>query len=151
MLISIMSRFIPVSATRVTGSRKSTTRPAGVRLVQSKGPLARYVKLRVVHAPGMPGTFFPPPRFSDPDMHHGTCVTDVPRCMPGSLTNGFLWSPWRENVPGIPDACATRDFVYLVRGPWCSFAMLRKAACVCNELPVVMVPWSSISFLQVNT
>ena len=25
------------------------------------GPLARYVKLRVAHAPGMPGTFSPPP------------------------------------------------------------------------------------------
>ena len=26
------------------------------------GPLARYVKLRVAHAPGIPGTFSPPPR-----------------------------------------------------------------------------------------
>ena len=34
---------------------------------------------------------------SDPDMHHGTCVTHVPWCMPGSLTNGFLWSRWRGN------------------------------------------------------
>ena len=25
------------------------------------GPLTRYVKLRVAHAPGMPGTFSPPP------------------------------------------------------------------------------------------
>ena len=55
------------------------------------GPLARYVKLRVAHAPGMPGAFSPPPRVSDPDMHHGTCVTHVPWCMPGSLTSGFLW------------------------------------------------------------
>ena len=37
--------------------------------------------------------------------------------MPGSLTNGFLWSRWRENAPGIPGACATRNFAYLVRGP----------------------------------
>ena len=59
------------------------------------GPLARYVKLRVAHAPGMPGTFFPPPRVSDPDMHHGTCVTHVPGCMPGSLSSGFLWTRWR--------------------------------------------------------
>ena len=44
------------------------------------------------HAPGMPGTFSPPPRLSDPDMHHGTCGTHVPWCMPGSLTSGFLWS-----------------------------------------------------------
>ena len=54
-------------------------------------PLTRYVKLRA-HAPGMPGTFSPPPRVSDPDMHHVTCVTQVPWCMPGSLTSGFLWS-----------------------------------------------------------
>ena len=59
------------------------------------GPLARYVKLRVAHAPGMPGTFSPPPRVGDPDMHHGTSVTYVPWCMPGSLTSGFLWSWWR--------------------------------------------------------
>ena len=56
------------------------------------GPLSRYVKLRVVHAPGMPGKFSPPPRVSDPDMHHGTCVTHVPWCTPGSLTSGFIWS-----------------------------------------------------------
>ena len=36
------------------------------------GPLARYIKLRVAHATGMPGMFSPPPRVSDPDMHHGT-------------------------------------------------------------------------------
>ena len=59
---------------------------------QPYGPLARYAKLRVAHAPGMPGTFSPPPRISDSDMHHGTCVTHVPWCMPGSLTCGFLWS-----------------------------------------------------------
>ena len=59
------------------------------------GPLARYVKLRVTHAPGMPGTLSPTTRVSDPDMHYGTCVTHVPRCMPGSLTTGFLWCRWR--------------------------------------------------------
>ena len=30
-----------------------------------------------------------------PDMHHGTCVTHVPWCMPGSLTSGFIWSLWQ--------------------------------------------------------
>ena len=58
------------------------------------GPLARYVILRVAHAPGMPGTFSSPPWVSDPDMHHGTCVTHVPWCMPRLLTSGFLWSRW---------------------------------------------------------
>ena len=43
----------------------------------------------------MPGTLSPPQRVSDPDMHHGTCVTHVPWCMSGSLTSGFLWNRWR--------------------------------------------------------
>ena len=67
------------------------------------------------YGPGMPGTFSPPPRISDPDMHHGTCVTHVPWCMPGSLTSDFLWSRRRGNVPGIPGACATCNVTYLVR------------------------------------
>ena len=48
------------------------------------------------------------PLFSYLVMHHGTCVTHVPRCMSGSLTRGG-----GENVPGIPVACATRNFAYL--------------------------------------
>ena len=90
------------------------------------GLLAKYVKLCVAYALGMPGTFSPPLRVSDPDMHHVTCVTHVPWCMPGSLTSGFLWSLRRENVPCIPDACATRTFTCLARGScqkkgvWCT-------------------------------
>ena len=53
------------------------------------------------------------PLVGDPDMHHGTCVTHVPWCMSGSLTRDD-----GENVPGIPGACATRNFAYLARGPW---------------------------------
>ena len=34
-------------------------------LSRHNGPLARYVKLRVAHAPGMSGKFSPPPRVSD--------------------------------------------------------------------------------------
>ena len=47
---------------------------------------------RVTHAPGMPGTFSPPPRVSDSDMHHNTWVTHVSWCRQGSLTSGFRWS-----------------------------------------------------------
>ena len=51
----------------------------------------------------MAGTFSPPQRVSDPDMHHGTCVTHVPWCMPGSLTSGFLWSRCRgKTFPAFP-------------------------------------------------
>ena len=74
------------------------------------GCLTKYVELWVAYAPGMPGTFPPPPWVSNPDMHHGTCVTHVPWCMPGSQTSG------RENVPGIPGACANRNFTSLLRG-----------------------------------
>ena len=55
--------------------------------IGNHGPSTRYLKLRVLRAPGMLRTFSPPPRVNDPDMHHGTC-------MPGSLS-GFLWSQWR--------------------------------------------------------
>ena len=51
------------------------------------------------------------PLVSDPGMHHGTCVKHVPWSMSGSLTGRG-----GENVPGIPGACTTRNFMYLVRG-----------------------------------
>ena len=56
------------------------------------GPLARYVKLRVAHTPGILGTFPQSKRVSDPDMHHSTCMTHLPWRMLGSLTSGFIWS-----------------------------------------------------------
>ena len=59
------------------------------------GPLTRYVKLRIAHAPEMPGTFFLPPRISAPDLRDDMCVMHVPWCMPGSLTSSCLWSWWR--------------------------------------------------------
>ena len=82
-------------------------------------PLARYVILRVARAPGMPGTFSPPPQFSDPDLHHGTCVTHVPWCMSGSLTRSFLWSRSRgKTFPAFLAHARSVIFLYLVRGPW---------------------------------
>ena len=70
---------------------------------EDHGVFSIYVKLWVAHAPGMPGTFSPPPQFNDPDMHHGTCVTHVPWCISGSLTSGLLWSRWREKTfPAFP-------------------------------------------------
>ena len=50
---------------------------------------------------------------SDPGMHNGTRMKHVPRCMSGSLIRSG-----GENVPGIPGECATRNFAYLVRGPY---------------------------------
>ena len=96
------------------------------------GPLTRYVKLRVAHAPGMLGTFSGhrlrrKPLVSDPGMHHGTCVTYVPWCLSGSLTRGG-----RENVSSNPDACATRSFTYLVRGPCVSMSV-----CMPNRMRLI--------------
>ena len=53
------------------------------------------------------------PLVSDPGIHHGTCVTHVPWFMSGSLIRSG-----GGNVPGIPGACATRNFTYRARGPW---------------------------------
>ena len=65
------------------------------------GPLIKYVKLRIAHAPGMSETFSPhplqrKPLVSEPGMHHGTCVTHVPWCMSGSLMAG-------KTFPAFPD------------------------------------------------
>ena len=86
--------------------------------VHLHGPLARYEKLRVAHAPGMPGTFSPPPRVSDPDIHHGTCVTHGSWCMPGSLTSAFSWSRWWGNRSRHSRRMRNPPFTYLVRGPY---------------------------------
>ena len=60
-------------------------------------------KIAGAHASGMPGTISPSSQVSDPDMHHGTCVTHVPWCMPGSLTSSFLWNRRRgKTFPAFP-------------------------------------------------
>ena len=75
-------------------------------------------KIAFAHAPGMPGTFSPPPtsketasqrsRHASRHVRH-TCA--LMRCMSKSLSRGV-----GENVPGIPGACSTRNFTYLARG-----------------------------------
>ena len=80
------------------------------------GPLTRYVQLRMrrecrERCPRH--RLQRKPIVSNPGMHHGTCGTHVPWCMSGSLTRGG-----GQNAPGIPGACAIRNFMYLIRGPW---------------------------------
>ena len=53
------------------------------------------------------------PLVSDHGMHHGTRVTHMHWCMPGSLTR------CGKKVAGIPGACATRNFKYLATDPLC--------------------------------
>ena len=82
------------------------------------GHLARYVKLWVAHPVGMLGTFSPTLRFSDHDMHHGTCVTHVSWYMPDLLTSGFFWSRWRGQRSRHFRRMHNPQFRYLVKGPW---------------------------------
>ena len=84
-------RVININVARMSEYRDSSTSNGH----QPTWASYQYVKLRVAHGPGMPGTFSPPPWVSDSDMHHGTCVTHVLWSMPGSLTSGFRWSRWR--------------------------------------------------------
>ena len=86
------------------------TNDPGVTLPPHRGRISvtqRYPGAAVVGTPA-PGYRWP----SYTGMYHGTCVAHMPWCMSGSLTRGG-----GENVSGIPGACATRNFSYLVRGP----------------------------------
>ena len=82
----------------------------------SHRPLVRKIKLQVVHALGMPGTVSLPPWVGDPNMHHGTCMRQMPWCMPGSLTSSFLWSQWQGKCSRHSMCMCNPPFFYLVRG-----------------------------------
>ena len=83
-------------------------------------------KIAGAHAPGMPGTFSPSPQVSDPDMHHGTCVTQL---------------------PGIPGACATCNFTYLVRGPYLSLPPMESRCVRSNYIYIKQGVWLHIHVL----
>ena len=87
------------------------------------GSLARYVKMLVAHAPGMPGTFSTPPTSKETSnwrsRHASRHVRHARAVMHVGITNQW----WRGSVlgipgiPGIPGVCTTCNFAYLVRGP----------------------------------
>ena len=80
------------------------------------GPLARYVKLRVCMRRECWERF---PRHLR--LAISTCIMagDARAVMHAGIANWRfpLKSVVGENVPGIPSACSTRNFTYLVRGP----------------------------------
>ena len=89
-------------------------------------------KIADVHAPGMPGTFSP--RDARAVMHAGIANPRFP-----------LNSASGENIPGI---CATRNFAYLVRGPfmdqWNRCSSLRdKRFTSTHYLAHFFGPWAS--------
>ena len=92
------------------------------------GPLARCVKLRVAHAPGMPGPFSPPPTSKETVSYIAipACITARASRTCRDACRNRLTRGDGEGVPGIPRAYATRNFTYLARGPW--------STCIQNEL-----------------
>ena len=130
------------------GTSSFTPTPVRHGVWPTHGSLARYVKVRIAHAPGMQGTFSPPPWVSDPDMHHGTCVTHVPWCKPESLISGFLEFGGGENVPGIPGACVTRNLTYLTRVPCLNSRHVSQACWVRIVISLIAAvlwwPWPRI-------
>ena len=114
---------------------------------QYHGPLARYVTLRVAYAPRMPGTFSPPAQVSNPNMHHGTCVTHVPWCMTGSLTSGFLWSRWRGKRPRHSRRMCSPQFLRIWYIYICKYLMLNLWILLQNLYNISYCPWESRSCL----
>ena len=83
----------------------------------------------------MPRTFSPPPRVSDPDMHHGTCVTHVPWCMPVSLTSSFLWSWWRGKHSRYSRRMRNPQFYVSCKSPIARSMTTTLIKQVINKLP----------------
>ena len=63
--------------------------------------------------------------------HASRHVRDGRAVMHARIANSrfLLNSAAGENVPGIPGACATRNFTYLVRGPCCRYEALFVTRC----------------------
>ena len=72
---------------------------------------------------GNVGNVFPA---TDPDVHHGTCMTHLPWCMPGSLTSGFLWSRWRGKRSRHSRRMRNPQFYESGRRPMTSFKVVAK-------------------------
>ena len=128
---------------------------ASHQICRSDGHLTRYVKLWIAHAPGMPGTFSTSPRISDPDMHHGMCVTHVPWCIPGSPLSVFLWSRWRGKSSRRSRRMSNTQFyvsgkrpmlIYrsLIVDSWDLFFHRHRDRCVDVQVPVKKEQYTGI-------
>ena len=83
------------------------------------GPLTRYVKLQVAHAPGMPGTFFPPPPISkETDSWRSRHASRHVRDARAVMHVGIAYLRWQGKRSRHSRRMHTRNFAYLARGPW---------------------------------
>ena len=63
----------------------------------------------------MPGTFSLPPQVSDPNMHHGTCMTHVSWCMPGCCVCLSVCLSFNRSCPLVASTVQDGLFPYLVQ------------------------------------
>ena len=84
---------------------------------QSKWALTRYVKLWLANAPEMLGKFFPPPTSNETAGQRYRHASRYVRHASAVMHVGIANPRWWEKIPGIPSACATHNFTYLVRSP----------------------------------
>ena len=123
--------------------------------------LTRYVNLWVSHASGMPGTFSPPPRVCDLDMHHGTWVAHAPWCMPGLLTGGVFQVCGGENVLDLPGACTTHNFtrplqytfdtsIWVLHWPWKFYFTMTNRTKICLHGALKMLSSVFVSYVCHN-
>ena len=73
----------------------------------ANGPLTRYAKLRVAHAPGMPGTFSPPPTSKETAGQRSQHASRHVRHARAVIHVGIANPRWRGKR--FPGACATRN------------------------------------------
>ena len=79
------------------------------------GPLARYLKLRVAQAPGMPGTFSRSQWVSNPCMHHCPIVSNVPL---NNIDSAFLSMHYQFLNQTVCILLATRCFMLQRHTTW---------------------------------
>ena len=89
---------------------------------------ARRIRMQKVHELW---TFSALPRVSNPDVHHGKCVTHVPWCLPGSLTSSSLWCRWRGKRSRHSRCMRTAQFYVSGKRPIA--VVLRLVSCIYNQ------------------
>ena len=115
------------------------------------GPLTRCVKLRVAHAPGMPGTFSLPSTSKETAIerswHASRHVCHACAVMHVGIAN----PRWRGKRYRYSQRMRNRNFTYLVRGPWAcmpscfrSFPGSRGRTCAVHVRDEThhRIPWS---------
>ena len=129
-------------------------------------PLIRYVKLLVAHAPGMLGTFYPPPTSEETANWRCRHEPRHERQARDEMHFGIANQRWRENATGNPGACETHNFSYVTRGPlegreiecawpdesrWYVTLIILFCCCVYNlySIPPYSIPEFSASLYEI--